>query len=82
MNSINYLCVSTCYIATRSRYMPCGYNTCQGLSQEGKKFYNELGNKMQLGVWVHCEPLNGFSGDQGKNPFMASFPPPGRWGEE
>ena len=25
MNNIDYLCISTCYIATRSRYTPCGY---------------------------------------------------------
>ena len=37
-----------------------------GISQEGKKFcvLHNLGNKMQLGVWWHYEPLNGFSGDQ------------------
>ena len=37
---------------------------CQGISQEGKKFcvLPELGDETQLGVWVHSEPLNGFSG--------------------
>ena len=36
----------------------------QGVSREGKKFciLYELGNKMQPGVWVHCDSVNGFSG--------------------
>ena len=41
----------------------------QGISQEGKNLcvLHELGNKMQLGVWGHCEPLNGFrDGPRGK----------------
>ena len=35
----------------------------QGISQEGKKLciLHELGNKMQLGVYGHCEHLNGFN---------------------
>ena len=34
-----------------------------GCYQRRKKFciLHELGNKKQLGVWEHCEPLNGFS---------------------
>ena len=28
---------------------------------------HELGNKMQLGVWVHCEPQNRFSGGPGRS---------------
>ena len=34
------------------------------MSQEGKIFcfLHDLGNKMQLGVWGHCEPLSGFGG--------------------
>ena len=36
----------------------------QCVSQEGKKFcdLHELGDKMQLGVWGHCDSLSGFSG--------------------
>ena len=43
----------------------------QGISQEGKNFcdLHELENKMQLWVWVHCEPLNGFSGTRGQSLF-------------
>ena len=39
----------------------------QGNSQKGKKFsiLHELRNKMQLKIWVHCEPLSGFSGGPG-----------------
>ena len=39
----------------------------QGVSREGKKFciLYELGNKMQPGVWVHCDSVNGFSGGSG-----------------
>ena len=39
----------------------------QGISQGGKKFciLHELANKTQLGVWTHCQPLNGFSGRPG-----------------
>ena len=35
----------------------------QGVSQEGKIFFvlHELANKTQLGVWAHCELLNGFT---------------------
>ena len=38
--------------------------TKQDISQEGKKFciLHELGNKMQLGVWAHWEPLNWLNG--------------------
>ena len=38
----------------------------QGVSQEGKLFcvLHELGNKMQLEVWGHCEPLS--EGRRGK----------------
>ena len=45
--------------------------TDQGVSPEGKKVYvlHELGNKMQLGAWVHCEPLNGFSGSKALEKF-------------
>ena len=39
-------------------------NFMQGSNQEGKKssILYELGNKMQLQVWGHCEPLREFSG--------------------
>ena len=37
--------------------------TCQNVNQEGKQFrvLHELGDKMQPGVWVHSDPLNGFN---------------------
>ena len=39
----------------------------QDISQEGKNIciFHELGNKMQLGVRVHCQSLNRFSGGPG-----------------
>ena len=35
----------------------------QSVRQEGKQFFVllKLENKMQLGVWAHCESLSGFS---------------------
>ena len=49
----------------------------QDISQEGKQFciLDELGNKTQLEIWVHFEPLNGFSGRFGGKAFekIATF---------